>query len=175
MLCTGAHRYVLAVGPIIVKVPRIRMLYFLRLVIEDDIIKYHKRFWCSWYWFATIVFAGLMENLREAKCFIDTRHRLLTHLYLPLLFVNIYHRENGVGNFTFSGEELTERVYKTGNRDYFKALLPCSHTFDHVENFAFSGGRVKILDYGEKGFKNLLVRYGDEVEKLLLSVVKQSA
>ena len=172
MLRTGAHRYVLVVGHFVVKVPRVRMLHFLRLVVEDDIVRYRKRFWWSWPGFATIVFAGLMENFREARCYLKTKHCLLARLYLPLIFVNIYRRENGVGNFTFGGDELTEKVYETGDSEYLEALLPCSHTFDHTENFAFSNGRVKILDYGEEGFQNLLTTYGGEVEKLLLSVVK---
>ena len=31
---------------------------------------------------------------------------------------------------------------------------------------------VKILDYGQRGIENLLTKYGDRVEKLLLSLAK---
>ena len=168
----GVHRYVCVIGPVVIKIPRVRLIHFFTLIFED-VIKYRKRFWLSWCFFKMIVLGGVMENMREAVCYLHTRHKLLARLYLPLIFVNIYHRENGVSNFTFGGDELTEKVYRTGDREYLKALLPCSHTFDRKENFSYDGVRLKILDYGEKGFEHLLLDYGDRIEELLLSVANQ--
>jgi len=171
MLYIGAHRYVITGGMFALKIPRIRITKFLKLVALD--IKYRKRHWCTWFWFIEIVFGGLRENFREAQCYFNTRHHLLTRLYLPLLIVNIYRKEAGVGDFNFQGEELYSQVFKSGDCEFREALRPCSHTFDHTNNFAYSKNRVRILDYGEEGFENLLTKHGDKVERLLLSTVKQ--
>jgi hypothetical protein len=173
MLHVGVHRYVFTVWSFALKVPRIAICEFLKLVIED--IKNRKRYWCSWHWFVEVVFDGLKENFREASCYLNTKHSLLTRLYVPLLLINVYHREKGVGSFSFGGEELFDEVCKAGDREFVEALRPCSHTFDHPDNFAYSEGRVRVLDYGERGFENLLNKYGDKVERILLSKVKQSA
>jgi hypothetical protein len=60
------------------------------------------------------------------------------------------------------------------DREFYETFGPCSHSFEHPENFAYSEGRIRILDYGEKGFEKLLSKYGDKIEQLLLSVVKES-
>jgi hypothetical protein len=117
---------------------------------------------------------GLKENLREAQCYMHTRHNLLVRLYLPLILVNVYHKESGVGCFTFGGDELCSVVWETGDREYGHAFISCGHTFDSPNNFSFDGNCVKILDYGEEGFENLLIRYGDRIEKLLRLKAKES-
>ena len=173
MFCVGAHRYVFVMGPFVAKVPRIMIGHYIRY-LKDDII-FRKRFWFRWHWFVEVVCAGFMENFREVRRYRNTKHHLLARLYIPLVLVNIYHRESGVGSFAFGGDELFEMVRETGDREYMNALVPCSHTFDHPENFAFSNGCVKILDYGERGFENLLTNHGIKVEQLLLSVAKTSS
>ena len=117
---------------------------------------------------------GLKENWREARCYTNTRHYLLARLYLPLILLNIYRKEIGAGNFIFTKgtESLCKMVQGTKNQGYCNAFISCSHSFEHPENFAFDGTHVKILDYGEEGFENLLIHYGDQIEKLLLSKVK---
>lgn len=165
----GTHRYVFGIRNFVLKVPRIGIFKFLRVLIKD--IRHCKCFWFSRHCFGA-VFAGLMENFREARCYLNTRHRLLAQLYLPLLFVNIYRREDGVGGFGFESDELFYKVGDSGDNEFLEALRPCSHTFDNSKNFAYSEGRVRVLDYGEKGFENLLTKHGAKVEKLLLSVAK---
>ncbi|MFA5124606.1 MAG: hypothetical protein WC473_02135 [Patescibacteria group bacterium] len=162
----GVHRYVCIIGPVVIKIPRVKLIQFFALILKDirDL---------RWWVFKIIVLGGIIENINEATCYFHTRHKLLARLYLPLVFINVYRRESGVGNFTFGGDELTNKVYKTGDREYLKALLPCSHTFDRTENFSYDGVCLKILDYGEKGFEHLLLNYGEQIKKLLLSVANQ--
>lgn len=167
----GAHRYVWVIWRLVLKFPKVQIIEFLGLALKD--VRSCERFWMRWFFIKDLMFGGILENWREAKCYFKTKHRLLAHLYLPFIIVNIYRRENGVGNFTFKGDELFFKVGNSEDKEFLKALRPCSHTFDHRENFSCNSKEVRIIDYGEEGFENLLIKYGDEIEKWLFSVTKE--
>lgn len=172
----GMKRYVVAIGPFVAKIPRMgAVLHFFGEAIKQIVTKGHispiLRFYLRQTEFG---FVGMMENVREARLWRRTHHKLLAPLYLPLVFVNIYRRKEGVGNFTFGAEQLIFEFMKGADpRQRMRAIMPCSHTFDHPENFSYDGKDVTILDYGEEGIENLLTRYGTEVEELLRSKIRK--
>lgn len=166
-LTGGAFRFVLIIGPLVFKVPKIRFFRALGSIFHRSQVFRKKYIW------KMCLFGGLMENAREIYYYFTTRHKLLNPICLPLLFVNVYPRRDGVGEFDFGGGELGERVLREWGREtHQRFFLPCSHTFDFRQNLALERGRVFILDYGESGFKNLLEQHGDRMEQLLLSVAR---
>lgn len=162
----GVHRHVWIMGKIVLKFPR----FPLGSLTETLKIFGPSRLGFSLMW--SQISRGFAENINEVHCYYKTKHPLLAKMYLPLIVVNVYKRETGVGHFCFEAEELYAEARKSGDRELFKALAHCSHTFDQRENFAYSRGTVKILDYGENGIANLLIRHGDKVKKFLISKVE---
>jgi hypothetical protein len=198
MLEIGTTRLTLLIGAFAFKIPRIRILdyaafilrrivFFAKVqfglhIIADQSLEAKRMRWNSrwkdlrqsfrWALSKEFALSGILENIREAKCYLRTKSTLLARLYLPLVIVNAYRREDGVGNFDFGNEGLMRRVIEESDREYIIAFNRCSHTFDNPRNFSCCGRRVKILDYGEAGIEDLIVRYGDRVEKLLISATK---
>lgn len=184
MICHGTTRLVLILGPFAIKFPRIRIrsfLHWVRNAIKDLLFwkqcpccygKLHKQrgsINTDLHLAREALFSGFRENLQEARYYLTTRHRLLATLYLPLIFLNIYRREKGVGNFTFEEETLIRRVKAMGDAKYLRLIGNCAHTFDNPQNFSFDGTNVKILDYGNPEVQNLIEEYGDQIEQLLVS------
>lgn len=159
----GVHRYVWVTKRLVLKFPRVPVGSLFETLKVFGLGKQGLRLMWS------EVRDGFMENIREVHCFYTTRHPLLVRLYLPLVFVNVYAREEGVGHFFFAAGELYDGAWKSGDHELARALQPCSHTFDSRENFAYNKGWVKIIDYGERGFTNLLIKYGGKIEEFLLS------
>jgi len=183
MQCFAGHRYVFLVGPLVFKVPRIRIISFFHIFFR------YVRYWIEnrrgfWFKFRTTFFhrlcEGMMENFCEAKCYLTTRHRLLARLYLPLLFVNVYKRESGTGLFECEHISSLEANFEKAGFDsnsasdmeFLEACEHCGHSFS-PSNFAFRDGRIKILDSGEPGFTYLLENYGDRLERFLLWAAHQ--
>lgn len=164
----GTRRYVLVIGNLVLKFPRINFIYLIKDIKRFGFSKLGRRY--AW----EDITEGIVENFREARCFLRTNHPLLATLYVPALLVNVYRRECGVGDFRISGEELYQQAWDNKDYKFAKKLNPCSHTFDRRDNFAYSKGRVKILDYGERGFEALLINHGDKVERFLLSVARRT-
>ena len=176
----GTHRFVFLVGPLAFKVPRIRIklcfsllryaFSFLREKNNEAAKDYFK-------YSLNCIFNGFMENFREARCYFRTRHKLLTPMYLPFIFVNVYRRERGVGNFSSFGDvELITKIWKSVGDDSMLAM-DCSlwvHTFSNPENFSYDGKRVRIIDYGDDRMEDLLRDHGDKVEAALLSFANKS-
>lgn len=190
MLYIGVRRIVLIIGPVVIKIPRIRPIYFSYFVrnLVNEYADYRKSHYPNSDFFRgkllredikdTIkkyLFGGIIENVLEAKCYLLTRHRLLAPLYLPLIILNIYGKESGVGNF--DEDKLLDKINELGytqNEEWVSTFRRCIHTFESLDNLAFDGKKVKILDYGEKGIKSLLLKYGDRIEELLLFAAKPS-
>jgi|GEM_PF-2586936 hypothetical protein len=191
----GKRRYVWIVGPLVLKIPKFYLVDLhnaLSWVIDGRIFRrvfldgegrrmgYLKRFRHVFHFLGRCVFSGVLENVHEVTCYFRARsrrkHKLLATLYLPLILVNVYRRENGVGRLSFDFDDLLSAALGLeGRGEFLTALVRCGHTFDNPENFSFNGDEVKILDYGEKRIKNLLFEYEGAIEKLLRLFVKDSA
>jgi len=165
----GKHRCVLAIGPLAVKFPLVRVCHYLAVGW-----RFHFDFaGRGWGLFKELILGGLIENAREALCYLRTRHQLLAPLYLPLIFVNVYQRKRGVNKFILDGDkflcDFLDCAEGSERQNRMDVIAHCSHTFDHPENFSYDEGRVFVLDYGEEGFENLLAHYAAEIEKHLMS------
>jgi hypothetical protein len=133
-----------------------------------------------------ILLQGLRENAREALIMFQPQDKRLPRLYLPLFILNVYRRENGVGNEMF--EKFTpmvffDRLESTGEKELQLAIRNVKveqngkfdpHMFCH-ENFSYNGGNVVFLDYGEKGFIKFAREHGDKLERVLLTFLKKEA
>lgn len=175
-------RYVWIIGPIVIKIPRIYLTnifwYFPKNIIIEGVVqgKLSDRLFRVDIWGRFKKYYGLngfMENIRELKCYLVTRHKLLTPLYFSLIVLNIYKREKGIGNVDLDRFmlKIEDSKYEK-DKEWIKRFRKCAHTFECDDNFAYNGKVVRIIDYGEEGIQNLLIRYGDQVEELLLSVAK---
>lgn len=176
----GTHRHVLIVGSLVIKIARVP----LWSILGRDLLSGKFSLWIKsdrvilW----RDLRNGVMENIREGICYLTTRHRLLTPV-LPLIFVNLQPRVDGVGAIG-EGDEIFYKVDPKVHDDdecnggrYGKILSmfrSCAHTFES-NNFAFDGERFKFVDYGEYGIKYLLVHYGNRLEKHLVSAARALA
>ncbi len=173
----GTHRFVWVIGPFVLKFPKVRMKRAVGMFVQALRNTPPGFRSTSFELMRRALFDGLKENFREARCYLKTRHRLLARLYLPLIMVNVYRREDGVGDFTFDKHELSLAIIRTGDEGYKRAGCMILHTSGDPNNFAYnSNGQVKILDYGEgwgnQTFEKFLLGYGDRFETLLLSKAK---
>lgn len=189
MLKQGDHRHVFVFGPIVIKIPKMGLDMLFRYLKDSWAAKESLldflRFVPGDFWYSVGRGLGFMENLREAVCYLRTRHHLLAPLYVPLVFLNVYKRMNGVGGFAFRDDADVCRsfIYEGSDPDVYEgskldvydrklAISGCSHTFESPKNFSYDGGDVFLLDYGEKGIERLLSTYGNEIEEVLRSKVK---
>jgi len=119
---------------------------------------------------------GIKENIREAKVFLKPQNPRLPRLYLPLLFINIYRKESGVGEISFEkfgAMEFGDRLWETKDKELIEAKGQLDgHEFS-VENFSFNGNNVVFLDYGGDGFLEFITRHGEKIEKVLMTFLKK--
>ncbi|MFA5155483.1 MAG: hypothetical protein WC453_03535 [Patescibacteria group bacterium] len=132
----------------------------------------HRRLYLRWRRAGFYILGPLLENYREARLYLKTRHPDLAKLYLPLIIVNVYRKESGVGRLSI-GERLGQQIAKTEDRQFVEAFRLCGHTFDHASNFAYSENHLQILDYGEEGMEKLIINYWDQVKELILKIVNE--
>src|SRR3989338_506221 len=180
----GTHRIVFIVGNLVFKIPRVEFfesLRWLKWIMKDcfreiteeekyddklekiilvrlrriDLIK------LDIHCLTQCFFDGFFENFREVKVWCKTKHTILAKLYLPLIVVNVYKREEGIGVFVSKSDEIYCRAFEIGDDEFFRVFQVCAHTFDDPQNFSYDGEKVKILDYGEHGFEQLISKYGD--------------
>jgi len=172
----GTHRIVLVVGPFVVKIAKVSWKRLFRDILKRDFSLFDALDRRTAF---IDLFGGLMENIREINCYFTTRHRLLVPVWLPLLVVNIYPKVRGVGVMGIEDQifyAVAPLIYQDGDpkekseyEDVIGYFHQCSHTFD-TGNFSFDNGRVRFVDYGEQGVKELITLYGDRLEEHLLAV-----
>jgi hypothetical protein len=177
--CQGTRRNVIILGCLVFKIPRVRPFtffkYFLGNLFDKEAV---------WRQFALkgwqrllheFIFEGFLENWREAVCYYRTRHKILAALYVPLLIINVYRREEGCGCSTIFKEFLVEQVLNDGHEPLANAMSKCGHTFSNPLNFSFSGGRLKMLDYGGEDDLPLIANHGDELLQVLEAYAQEEA
>lgn len=150
-------------GPLVFKIPRIRLIRFLVsffFTFRDQSLAFR------WNVCSDSLFEGLRENFREAVS-IRCHHRLFARLLFPLVILNVFRREDGVGKIDTL---LFERHAKETDPDLVSQLQECLHTFDNPDNFALDLNGPKILDYGEYGLVKIISQHGDRIEKILRSL-----
>ena len=170
----STHRYVLEIGPFVVKVPRVRMSLYL-----EGGFRYWRKHAHSFNGFTgrcevRLLLGGLLENFREAGYWLKSQHRLLAPCLIPLVLFNVYPKEEGAGRFLFDGDEVAINLIKfikSEDRQRFWGVIEHldGHSTGNKDNFAFDGRRIKVLDYGGPGMGTLIENFGDEFEQCLLS------
>lgn len=172
----GTHRYVFIVGPLVIKVARIRWWLAAKDILSGTYSMNPTDLKGVWKLFSS----GLMENIREGICYITTRHELLVPV-LPLVFVNLQLRVRGVRKADTIAErddilyKIIPLVKKDDGRNGDKyggvqgIFQRCVHTFER-DNFSFDGGHIRFVDYGEDGVRDLILKYGDRLEEHFLSI-----
>ncbi|MFA7252347.1 MAG: hypothetical protein WC027_00625 [Candidatus Paceibacterota bacterium] len=179
------NRFVIVAGALVFKFPRVNISglfryygYYLTGFLGKKRSLRQKCYSILWTT-QDIVLGGWKENIREARILLKPRNPRFAHLYLPLLFVNIYKREEGVGKGSFNdfwGGDLIDGMVEIGGDEIYKALRKVAdwHNFG-INNFSFNGRNVVCLDYGGKGMLDFLTKYGEEFEKVMLTFLKKES
>jgi len=182
----GSHRFVLMVGTLVIKFPRIRLFSSLPWLYQavkaflaykpcnippkqhhDGVCTHSRKGSAGVYLnlFRRLLFEGFIENFREARLYFKTRHKLLPVVYLPLVLFNVSARKHGVGNFTYVNDEM---IHYEEDSAGLEAVI--GHTFKHKENFAYDGKQVWLLDSGAEEVDWLVANFADKIEATLLTL-----
>lgn len=168
----GHRRYVILLGPFALKIPRVKLWGHS---VKDFL---WPRLWLKgltlmvWWSFKE----GILHNVMEIGTFFSSARRFVAPILLPFIIFNVMRRERGVGVLPLDLHSLmVEKIRElpeSYRHDLFFLYDHCGHTFIR-ENIAVHGGRAKFIDYGHRGVKPLLLKYGDVIEVLLLSIAEE--
>jgi hypothetical protein len=115
---------------------------------------------------------GLKENLREASL-----SKELADLVIPtrLSILGIINIQDSASEILSPEDNIYSAFWKklinSIDREEFKnnerIIRRGPHTLEQPDNFGLHGGRIKLLDYGEKGLDDLLREYGRLLQEVL--------
>lgn len=129
---------------------------------------------------------GVLENIREWWCYLTTKSELLIPTYFSCGLLNIQSKQDNVFIEPHpAGAERLEPSSKPGKKHKVVRTIEklfrligedfkrCTHTFEHLDNFCIENRRIKILDYGAKGFKKLIQNYEKELEEAFKELIEK--
>lgn len=165
----GANRivFLFLLFGFVIKLPRIRVKSFIAetcRIMKQRQWEYlwkirtapvDRHFSFKWY-----LFKGVVENWREYKFYISTRHVFLWKTTFSFFgFINI----QPLGEQPkYTRTEIWEILCSIAGNDLF---VDCHH-FNNANNFCTKNGKLRILDYSSKDVQMIIVKYGDKFANL---------
>lgn len=158
----GNTRYVIILKKIVIKLPRIKLLSFIKSCVHNakhgNLIKSFKFSSSALLSPRALLFKGIIDNFNEYRLYKKLHHKLLMPTYFSLF---------GLLNLQKRGEVVSEdvhsfkKLYEATNGEIFKD----SHAFDNPENFCLDQGIFKMVDYGSERVAEVLSNYADSIFK----------
>ncbi|MFC1644772.1 hypothetical protein ACFL08_01980 [Patescibacteria group bacterium] len=106
------------------------------------------------------LFAGPMENLNERLLFKKTKSSLLVPTYFS--FLGIVNVQKRVKSLNINSFEFRSQMCKLTNDEAYAD----KHHFFFSENFSKSEeGYLQMIDYGNYKCNNVIIKYGEKIQK----------
>lgn len=115
---------------------------------------------------------GFLENIREFLCSISIKSDIIVPTYFSFFgIINFQKKQENV--FSDNDEEFVKFFKKKGRLNYLtRGGSVGIHSFVSA-NFCVENDKVKILDYGEKGWKKLIQEHEKELKIALQELIEK--
>lgn len=104
-----------------------------------------------------LLFLGIVSNWREFTLYRSTRNSLLEPTYFSLFGLLNIQRANPISEF--QSVDLWTQLYGITKGKVFDD----SHAFAESDNFTFCDGKLRMIDYGSSGCREVIKLFGEKI------------